>query len=84
MAAINLQDHVIKGIPDLGFYIPDFITVQREKYLLHEIGKISKIKWQQLSNRRLLNFGTQSDLAKVSEEMTIIIIIKKTVVITCW
>lgn len=64
MAAINLQDHVIKGIPDLGFYIPDFITVQREKYLLHEIGKISKIKWQQLSNRRLLNFGTQSDLAK--------------------
>ncbi|TRY68852.1 hypothetical protein TCAL_03215 [Tigriopus californicus] len=64
MAQVNLQDHVIKGIPELGFYIPEFITIQREKYLLHEISKISKVKWQQLSNRRLLNFGTQSDPAK--------------------
>ncbi|XP_071832863.1 alpha-ketoglutarate-dependent dioxygenase alkB homolog 6-like isoform X2 [Apostichopus japonicus] len=43
--------------PDTVYYIPDFITANEEKHLLHQVYAAPKPKWTQLSHRRLQNWG---------------------------
>ena len=50
-------DFRVKGIPGQAFYVPNFISESDEQYLLSQINKTSKVKWTQLSNRRLQNWG---------------------------
>ena len=52
-----MEPYQIKNIPESAYYIPNFITEQEEEHLLKEIYKTSSIKWTQLSNRRLQNWG---------------------------
>ena len=40
-----------------AFYANRFIDEEREKCLIREIDKTPKIRWTQLSNRRLQNWG---------------------------
>lgn len=43
--------------PPTVIYIPNFITSQQETAILNHVQSAPKPKWQQLSNRRLLNYG---------------------------
>ncbi|XP_072130575.1 alpha-ketoglutarate-dependent dioxygenase alkB homolog 6 isoform X2 [Mobula birostris] len=43
--------------PATVYYIPNFITVAEEKYLLQQVYDSPKPKWTQLSGRRLQNWG---------------------------
>lgn len=38
-------------------YIPDFVTPAEERAILAAVAAAPKPKWEQLSNRRLLNYG---------------------------
>ncbi|GAB6029283.1 Alpha-ketoglutarate-dependent dioxygenase alkB 6 [Chamberlinius hualienensis] len=53
----NTEQYRIKGVPDLAYYIPNFVSEAEEKMLLKEIYSVPKPKWKQLSNRRLQNWG---------------------------
>ena len=57
MEAFAIEDFRVKGVPGKAFYVPNFISESDEHYLLSQINKTSKIKWTQLSNRRLQNWG---------------------------
>ena len=54
---MDLEQYIIPGLPDKTYYIPNFITPEKEKYLLDQISRTSQVKWTQLSNRRLQNWG---------------------------
>ena len=53
----NVEDFRVEGVPDVAYYLPNFISQSDEQYALNQIGKTSKVKWTQLSNRRLQNWG---------------------------
>ena len=58
MASItDLKDFAVSNVPPTAFYVPEFITTEREKILLDQIAKTSHVRWTQLSNRRLQNWG---------------------------
>lgn len=54
---LDIHQFKIQNIPDAGFYVPNFISEVEEKLTLDQIGRSSKVKWTQLSNRRLQNWG---------------------------
>ena len=54
---MHLEDYRIKEIPGTGFYIPNFVSEERDKLMIEQILKTSKVKWTNLSNRRLQNWG---------------------------
>jgi len=54
---MDISQYLVSGIPSTAYYIPDFITPEEEKLTLNQIGKTSRVKWTQLSNRRLQNWG---------------------------
>lgn len=54
---MDYQKFLVKDVPSTCYYIPDFITESEEKLLLHNILKTSAVRWTQLKNRRLINFG---------------------------
>ena len=53
----NLDQFTLDSIPSTCIYIPNFITEAEEKLLIHNIEKTSSLRWTQLKNRRLINFG---------------------------
>lgn len=44
-------------VPNIAYYIPDFLTKEDEDLLLLKIYQVPKPKWTYLSNRRLQNWG---------------------------
>ena len=53
----NIDRYRLPNIPSTAFYIPDFITREQEEFLLGQIDRTPKVRWTQLKNRRLINFG---------------------------
>ncbi|XP_029967542.1 putative RNA/DNA demethylase ALKBH6 [Salarias fasciatus] len=53
----ELRQFVLTDAPPTVYYIPDFISEEEEAYLLQQVYKSPKIKWTQLSGRRLQNWG---------------------------
>lgn len=54
---LDLEQYIVKTVPSTCYYIPDFITDVEEKLLIHNIEKTSTVRWTQLKNRRLINYG---------------------------
>ena len=54
---INLNSYRISELPDTAYYIPSFINEQEEQIIFNQVYKAPKLKWIQLSNRRLQNWG---------------------------
>lgn len=54
---IELDNYRVISAPGTVFYIPNFITIEEEEYLLSNVYSAPKPKWTQLSNRRLQNWG---------------------------
>eukprot|EP00062_Callorhinchus_milii_P028140 gi/632992335/ref/XP_007885042.1/ PREDICTED: alpha-ketoglutarate-dependent dioxygenase alkB homolog 6 [Callorhinchus milii] len=53
----DLEPYRLHQAPRTAYYIPDFISVSEESYLLQQVYKAPKPKWTQLSGRRLQNWG---------------------------
>ncbi|XP_067831057.1 alpha-ketoglutarate-dependent dioxygenase alkB homolog 6 [Heptranchias perlo] len=53
----ELEPHRVDQAPATVYYIPNFITVSEENYLLQQVYNSPKPKWTQLSGRRLQNWG---------------------------
>ncbi|KAF8551561.1 hypothetical protein OG21DRAFT_1417741 [Imleria badia] len=53
------DDFLVTAAPAAAYYIPDFITVEEEEYLLRKaiINESPKLKWKTLGNRRLQLWG---------------------------
>lgn len=51
------EKFLLKNVPSTCYYIPNFISAEEEKLLIHNIEKTSSVRWTQLKNRRLINFG---------------------------
>lgn len=49
----------ILGLPEAGYYIPNFISESEEDYIAREISKLSEKKWTVLSRRRLVSIPSQ-------------------------
>ncbi|XP_058453631.1 alpha-ketoglutarate-dependent dioxygenase alkB homolog 6 [Malaya genurostris] len=54
---MNLQNFQVSQCPPSVYYVPNFITVEEESYILSTVGKTPKPRWTQLSHRRLINYG---------------------------
>ncbi|CAB4066533.1 ALKBH6 [Lepeophtheirus salmonis] len=54
---LDICDYKVPNAPKNLYYIPEFITPSVEKYLLNQIYRTPKVKWTQLMNRRLQNWG---------------------------
>ncbi|KAF8440028.1 hypothetical protein L210DRAFT_3541486 [Boletus edulis BED1] len=51
------NDVLVTAAPAAAHYIPDFITVEEEEYLLRKIDESPKLNWKPLGNRRLQLWG---------------------------
>lgn len=54
---MKLEDFRVAEVPSICYYIPNFVSEADESLLIHNIQKISPLRWTQLKNRRLLNLG---------------------------
>ena len=52
-----LEDFKIKDLPETVFCIPNFVSESEEELLLKRIYEAPKVKWTNLLNRRLQNWG---------------------------
>lgn len=57
--ALSLEDAQISGLPESGFYVPEFLSPEEEQYILQEISKLPSTRWTILSHRRLLSLPSQ-------------------------
>jgi alkylated DNA repair protein alkB homolog 6 len=55
MEDLDFDEQVIDGLPESAYYVPNFISSETEKTILHRLGKIPHLKWTTLSHRRLLS-----------------------------
>ncbi|WVR09718.1 hypothetical protein IAU60_006794 [Kwoniella sp. DSM 27419] len=57
-----LEHFRVPNIPPAAYYIPDFITVEEEEYLLRKIGQSPQPKWKTVGTGRRLQYwgGTMS------------------------
>ena len=53
----ELEDFRVQDLPEKLYCIPNFITEKEEEFTLQNIYKAPKIKWTELLNRRLQNWG---------------------------
>ena len=49
-------------LPPTGYYIPNFLTEEKEKELLQNIYSVNSQQWHRLSNRRLQRWGGMFDI----------------------
>ncbi|XP_069765065.1 alpha-ketoglutarate-dependent dioxygenase alkB homolog 6 isoform X2 [Narcine bancroftii] len=56
-SSCELEPYRVDQVPATVYYIPNFITVSEENYLLQQVYNSPKPKWTQLSGRRLQNWG---------------------------
>lgn len=54
---MNLDDFKIAQVPPSIFCIPNFVSENEEEFTLKKIYEAPKIKWTNLLNRRLQNWG---------------------------
>uniref|UniRef100_A0A8C5L0E0 AlkB homolog 6 n=1 Tax=Jaculus jaculus TaxID=51337 RepID=A0A8C5L0E0_JACJA len=52
-----LEPFRVEQAPPVIYYIPDFISKEEEEYLLRQVFNAPKPKWNQLSGRKLQNWG---------------------------
>ncbi|KAF7307891.1 hypothetical protein MKEN_01149700 [Mycena kentingensis (nom. inval.)] len=67
---LDLAAYRIPG-PDTCYYIPNFITVEEEEYLIGKIKDSPQQRWKQLANRRLQLWGGEltSNNALIAQAM---------------
>ena len=53
----SLEKYKISQIPESIYCIPDFVSQNEEEFTLKKIYEAPKIKWTNLLNRRLQNWG---------------------------
>lgn len=69
---MELEKFLVKDVPSTCFYIPEFITEAEENLLIHNIAKTSAVRWTQLKNRRLMNFGgVPTQKGMIAEEIPV-------------
>lgn len=54
-----MEIYKLNNLPNTLYYIPNFITIEEEEYLLSCVYNVPKSRWVQLRNRRLQNWGGQ-------------------------
>uniref|UniRef100_A0A1A9WM82 Fe2OG dioxygenase domain-containing protein n=1 Tax=Glossina brevipalpis TaxID=37001 RepID=A0A1A9WM82_9MUSC len=54
---MDFSDFLVRKCPPTAMYIPNFITSEEEQIILSYIERTPKPKWNQLLNRRLINYG---------------------------
>ena len=54
---MEVEKYIVSGLPSTIYYIPNFITEKQEEFLLKCVDSAPSLKWTQLSNRRLQNWG---------------------------
>lgn len=47
----------VEDLPPTAYYIPDFLSQEREELIMRQIHRTPMVRWTQLKNRRLINFG---------------------------
>ena len=52
-----LEEFKLEKVPETIFCIPNFVSEQEEESTLRNINKAPKVKWTNLLNRRLQNWG---------------------------
>ncbi|XP_075042943.1 putative RNA/DNA demethylase ALKBH6 [Mixophyes fleayi] len=57
ITAPDLETFLVNKAPRAAYYIPNYITVAEEEYLLRQVYNAPKPKWTQLSGRKLQNWG---------------------------
>ncbi|ETN46506.1 uncharacterized protein HMPREF1541_00691 [Cyphellophora europaea CBS 101466] len=50
-----MERHRLQGLPEAGFYIPNFVSMEEEQYILAEIHRMPQAKWTTLTHRRLMS-----------------------------
>ncbi|GLB44492.1 putative 2OG-Fe(II) oxygenase superfamily protein [Lyophyllum shimeji] len=63
MDDFELLRHRIPGYE--AFYIPDYVTLEEEQYLIRKITETPQQKWKQLANRRLQVWGGEITVKNV-------------------
>lgn len=54
-----LAQYRIPGLPEAGYYVPNFLSEGEEDHITREIAKLSEKKWTILSHRKLLSIPSQ-------------------------
>ncbi|XP_063794037.1 alpha-ketoglutarate-dependent dioxygenase alkB homolog 6 [Pseudophryne corroboree] len=57
ITAADLETFLVDKAPRAAYYIPDYVSVAEEEYLLRQVYNAPKPKWTQLSGRKLQNWG---------------------------
>uniref|UniRef100_A0A915CY61 Fe2OG dioxygenase domain-containing protein n=1 Tax=Ditylenchus dipsaci TaxID=166011 RepID=A0A915CY61_9BILA len=55
--SFNLDDFLVGNAPSTIHYIPGFLSLEEEEYLLEKVNDAPKPKWVHLANRRLQQWG---------------------------
>jgi hypothetical protein len=63
---IKMTNNKVKNIPNSIYYFPNFITPEYEQKLLEHVNSAPLVKWTNLKNRRLQNWGKLALLFKLT------------------
>ncbi|KAK8375192.1 hypothetical protein O3P69_012658 [Scylla paramamosain] len=54
---MQFKNYRVERVLPSAFYIPDFIIVEEEQHLIHQVYAALKPKWKEPSHRHLQNWG---------------------------